>query len=202
MFRDRHRRTQENAQLLTLAIWHIKSTSSSTIAYGQNCMTAEPGIVAVVPVAVRVSPGATYLLCAISRKRHVSMRRLWALHIFSLLSCCGLRTSSNKTSYAYRTVVRNSWRVRLEDKTDRRGVLYDIAYNCQVVQWACLERPDVGCFDPPADNVPDRLVQSKAHSRPVEVRSTHIIGDEECGLDMIGIDGSMIDILTQMVRTL
>ena len=141
MFRDRHRRTQENAQLLTLAIWHIKSTSSSTIAYGQNCMTAEPGIVAVVPVAVRVSPGATYLLCAISRKRHVSMRRLWALHIFSLLSCCGLRTSSNKTSYAYRTVVRNSWRVKLRIKlTDAVSFMISriTVRSCSGLVWSAL----------------------------------------------------------------
>jgi len=130
------------------------------------------------------------------------MRHRWASHIFSLLSCCGLRTSSNKTSYACRDAVRNLLEVRSERGTDRHGVLYDIPYNCRVVQWAFRERSDVGFVDPLADNVSDRLAQGQGHGRPVGVRSTHIIGDKKRALDMISVNSGVVKILTQAVRTL
>ena len=58
-------------------------------------------------VAVRVSPVTMHPFCARFWKQQVSMRRLWALHIFFMLSRCGWTTSSNKISYAYHNVVRN-----------------------------------------------------------------------------------------------
>ena len=143
----------------------MKSTSSSTFVYGQNWMTADPAITTVSPVAVRVSPGTMYLPCGRSRKRHVSMRRRWALEIFSLLSCCGLRTSSNNTSYAYRDAVRNLWKVRSERGTDRYGVLYDIPYDLRVVQRAFCECVDFGPIDPSTDDVPDGLAQGQGYGR-------------------------------------
>ena len=99
-------------------------------------------------------------------------------------------------------IVRSLWKVRLEKGTDRHSVLYYIPYNRQIAQWAFWECVDVGSIDPSADNVSDRLAQGQVHGWPIEVRSTHIIGDEKRALDMIGVDGGVVKILTQAIRTL
>jgi hypothetical protein len=59
--------------------------------------------------------------------------------------------------------VRNPSRVKREQGTDRYGVLYDIPYDCRVVQWARWERTDVGSINTSADNIPNRLVRSQTH---------------------------------------
>lgn len=87
-------------------------------------------------------------------------------------------------------------------EADRYSVLYDIPYGCYVLQWAPWERLDIGSVDPSADDVPDRLVESQTHSWPVEIRPAHIIRDEKCALDMVCVDGSVVEILTPSVRTL
>jgi len=44
--------------------------------------------------------------------------------------------------------------------------------------------------------------KSQTHDWPVEVKSAHIIGDEECALNMISVDGNLIEVLALAVGAL